>query len=160
MACSCTKPIFLCQCHVSGHGHVSVSRPCFNINQIHVIVQGHVSIQSFFYHFIVYSLFLGVQMVLCIIISIHSKDIHPKITSSFCKFLCFMYYIFNMCHIFIGYISFMYYIHGFFLIVFFSFFFVDWLANTWGEALSSENVKSVTSITDLPKPRLHAFLSP
>jgi len=46
---------------------------------------------------------------------IHSKDIHPKITSRFCRYLCFIYYIFNMYHIFIGYTSSMFYVLGLFL---------------------------------------------
>jgi hypothetical protein len=116
MSCSCIKLIFLCQGHVSDHGHVSVSRPCFSL--------------KFLDHFTVYSLFLGDQMVLCFIISIHSKDIHPKITSSFCKFLCFMYYIFNMSHF--HWLYFFYVLHSWVFLnsVFFVLFLVDWLANT------------------------------
>jgi hypothetical protein len=61
------------------------------------------------------ALCIYVYVSLCFIISIHSKNIHPKTTSSFCKCLCFMSYIFNMCHIFIGRISSMFYILGLFM---------------------------------------------
>jgi hypothetical protein len=106
--------------HVFDQGHVFVSRPCFSIKLL--------------VHFTVYYLFLGVQMALCIyvyvslcfIISIHSKNIHPKITSSFCRCLCFMSCTFNMCHIFIDCTSSMFCIPGLFMSSdFFVLFFAD-----------------------------------
>jgi hypothetical protein len=112
-------------------GHVSVSMACFPIKgmfmyRVHVSSQGHVLVQRFLS--ILRSIFLFVRLYvyvfLCFIISIHSKDIHPKITSSFCRFLCFMSYIFNMCHIFIVCTSFMFYIFYCFLIVIFLFSFL------------------------------------
>jgi len=146
--------------------YIFVSRPCFrswacfHIKAMFQYQSSPCFSSKFLDHFIVYSLFLRDQMVLCFIISIHSKDVHPKITSAFCKFLCFMYYIFNVSHF--HWLYFFYVLHSwvFFNSVFFIFFLVDWLANTWGEAPSSENVKSVASGAYLPKPRLHAFLSP
>ncbi len=69
-----------------------------NINQVHVSFQGNVLVQGFYsFHsllFVSRSLnglmfqWLYVSMSPCFIISIHSKDIHPQITSSFCRFLC------------------------------------------------------------------------
>ncbi len=77
----------------------------------------------FFVYIKVYSLFLGLYVFvsLCFINSIHSKNIHPKIKSSFCRFLCFVSSTFNMCHIFIGSTSFMFYVLGLFLRFFHSF---------------------------------------
>jgi len=98
--------------------HVFISSPCFRSRACFI--------STFLIYFMVYYLFL------CFIISIHSKDIHPKITSSFCKFLCFISYDFNMCHIFISCISFVFYILGLFLSSdFFVFFFLaNWLGGT------------------------------
>ncbi len=138
--------MFLCQGHVQVlgmflyQGHVYVSSPCFNSSAYHN--------SRFFVHFTIYSLFLWlyVFVYLCFIISIHSKDIHPKITSSFYRFLCFMYYIFNIYHIFIGYISCMFYVLGLFLRSdFFVLFFTDWLGGTLDEAPSSESVKNIVA---------------
>jgi len=90
--------------------YIFVSRPCFS--------------SKFLDHFIVYSLFLGDQMVLCFII-------FPSIQKTFIQKLHHLFasfyvscIIFLTCHIFIGCISFMFYILGFFLIVFFSFSFL------------------------------------
>ncbi len=65
-------------------------------------------------------------MFLCFIYSIYSKNINPKIKSSFCRFLCSMSSIFNMYHIFIGYTSSMFYVLGMFLS---NDFFILFLAN-------------------------------
>ncbi len=100
-------------------------------------------------------LWLYVYVFLCFIISIHSKDIHLKITSSFCKFLCFMYYTFNMCHIFIGCTLGLFLNSDFFIL-----FLIDWLASTWSKVPSSESVKNIASKVDLLKPRLHASWLP
>jgi hypothetical protein len=143
MACFYTKGMFMYQVHVSN------SRACLN--------------SRFLVHFTIYSLFLWlyVFVYLCFIISIHSKNIHPKITFSFCRFLCFMYYIFNIYHIFIGYTSFMFYVPRLFLRSdFFVLFLTNWLGGTSREAPSSENVKNITAWANPPKPKLHASLSP
>ncbi len=105
------------------------SSPCFILRECFS--------SRFLVHFMIYNLFPRIQMVLCFywmyiyvslffIISIHSKYIHPQITSSFCKFLCFMYYSFNMCLIFIGCTHSMFYIPRLFWS---SNFFIFFLAN-------------------------------
>ncbi len=67
--------------------------------------------------------------------------------------------IFNMCHIFIGYISCMFYVLELFL-RFFCSLLVNWLGGTSSETPSNESVKNVRALIDSPKPSLHAFLSP
>jgi hypothetical protein len=75
---------------------------------------------SFLVYIKVYSLFLGLYVFVSprFMNSIHSKYIHPKIKSSFYKFLCFVSSTFNMCHIFINSTSSMFYILGLFLKLF------------------------------------------
>ncbi len=134
-------------------GYISISRPCFLIKCVSI----HVLVHCFL--LIVFFSKVYVFVSLCFIISIHSKDIHSKIPSSFHRLLCFISSTFNMCQIFIGFISSMFDILGLFL-KFFILFLANWLGGTWGEAPSSESVKSVTTWVDLPKPMLHASLSP
>ncbi len=102
-----SRPCFKSMARFQVVGYIFVSRPCFNI---HISIsnpsfrsRGYFS-SSFLIYFKVYYLFitLCVSVSLCFINSIYSKNIHPKIKSSFCRFLCFMSCIFNMCHIFIG----------------------------------------------------------
>jgi len=81
-------------------------------------------------------------MFLCFMNSIHSKDIHSKIKSSFCKFLCFVSSTFNMCHIFISSIPCMFYVLGLFM-KFFHSLSCNWLGGTSSETPSSESVKNV-----------------
>ncbi len=109
LSCSHIKPMLQYQ------GHVSISWPCFSVKRMFefkAMFQFKVSCSFHGLLFVSRSsnvlmfLWLYVSMFLCFIISIHSEDIHPKITSSFCKCLCFMYCTFKMCHIFIGCTSF------------------------------------------------------
>ncbi len=91
--------------------YVSISRPCFKSRAyFNIKPMFEFKVYCSFYGLLFVSrnsnglmfLWLYVSMFVSFIISIHSKGIHPKITSSFCSCLCFMYYTFNMCHIFIG----------------------------------------------------------
>jgi len=127
--------MFLCQ----GHVHVLEVWPCFKLWDT-FLYQSHVSVSMFLYQVLVFilspffkskkcfsSLFLVyikvyflflklyVYVCLCFINSIHSKDIYPKLTSCFCRFLRFMSSTFNMCHIFIGFTFSMFCILGQFL---------------------------------------------
>jgi hypothetical protein len=109
--------------------YVSMSRPCFSIHvfvsSVYFYIKSIFQVKgmfnsSFLVYIKVYSLLLGlyVSLSLCFMNSIHSKDIHLKIKSSFCKFLCFMSYTFIICHIFINFTSSMLYVLGLFLKLF------------------------------------------
>ncbi len=71
----------------------------------------------------------------------------------------FCVFTFNMCHIFIGSTTSMFYVLGLFLkkIVLFL---ANWLGGILGEAPSSESVQNVATRAYSPKPMLHASLSP
>ncbi len=121
-------------------GYVSVSRPCFNIHvfvsSVYFCIKSIFQVKgmfncSFLVYIKVYSLLLGlyVSLFLCFMNSIHSKDIHLKIKSYFCKFLCFMSYTFIIYHIFTNFTSSMFYVLGLFLQLFrFSFLQINWEA--------------------------------
>jgi len=107
---------FFSRLHVSSCGiHFCIKAmfqyPCFYIkclflywvhfsSQINVLIHCFMSILRSIFLF----LELYVYVCLCFINSIHSKDIYPKLTLSFCRFLRFMSSTFNTCHIFIGFI--------------------------------------------------------
>ncbi len=84
--------------------------------QVHVLGQGQVSFQHFL--FILQSILcLYDFMFLCFYVSLFpsiQKTLIQKLHRLY-KFLCFMFYNFNMCHIFISCISFVFYILGLFL---------------------------------------------
>jgi hypothetical protein len=113
--------------------YIFVSRPCFRswacfcIKAMFQYQSSPCFSSKFLDHFTVYSLFLKVQRVLCFYVFMFYY-FHPfkrHSSKNYIIFLqVFMYYIFNMCHIFINCISFMFYIPRFFLRVIFSFSFL------------------------------------
>jgi hypothetical protein len=136
LSCFRIESIFVCQGHVFKNmamfhvmGYVSIPRPCFSIHvfvsSICYCIESIFQVKgmfncSFLVYIKVYFLLLGlyVSLSLCFINSIHPKDIHLEIKSSFCRFICFMSYTFIICHIFINFISSMFYILGLFLRLF------------------------------------------
>jgi hypothetical protein len=112
--------------------------------QVHVLGQGQVSFQHFL--FILQSILCFYDfMFLCFYVSLFpsiQKTLIQKLHRLY-KFLCFMSYDFNMCHIFISCISFVFYILGLFLSSdFFVFCFcANWLGGTSHEAPLNKSVK-------------------
>ncbi len=116
------------------------------------------------FQFIVYCLgFFFVFKVICFYVFLfhyfHLLKIHSSKNSIiFSQVLCFISSNFNTCHIFIGSISFMFYIHGFMFLKFFCSLSCKLIGGTSSEAPSSKSAKRIAIRINPPKPKLHAPL--